>query len=159
MTRVLFVCLGNICRSPLAEGILRSKVTQAGLSDAIEIDSAGTGNWHVGEAPDARAQACAKTKGIDISTLRARQFVPEDFQRFDYVLVSDQQNLQDVLRLARNESDKYRVSKILDYLEDAPTRDVPDPYFGGADGFDHVYEMLDASCTSLLQEIRKLYEL
>lgn len=151
---VLFVCLGNICRSPLAEGIFREKVKAAGLGDRIRIDSAGTGNWHIGEPPDERAQVCARGRGLDIGALRARQFESADFDRFDRILAMDSKNLVDILHRARGEGDKARVRLMLDYAGGPAGKDVPDPYFGGAEGFDHVFELLSHACDALLAEIR-----
>ncbi len=152
--RVLFVCLGNICRSPLAEGIFRRHVERAGLHEHIHIDSAGTGNWHVGEPPDRRAQACAQGYGVDITGLRARQFSAEDFDRFDYILVMDNQNHANVLRLARNDAHRNKVSMMLSHGSRGPV-DVPDPYFGGDDGFHAVFAMLEEACAGLLETVRR----
>lgn len=152
---VLFVCLGNICRSPLAEGVFRWHVERAGLSDRIFIDSAGTGDWHVGDPPDPRAQACARRNGIDISNQRARQFEVGDFDRFDRILAMDETNRRDILRLARNEADRRRVRLLLDYAPHQPSREVPDPYFGGEAGFQHVFSLIDTACRNLIAEIRR----
>lgn len=148
MYRVLMVCLGNICRSPLAEGILKSKVN----SDSIFVDSAGTAAYHVGELPDERSIAIAKSYNIDIKDQRARQFKVEDFRFFDKILVMDKSNYDDVLKLAQNESDRSKVQLILDYL-DGVEKEVPDPYYGGLNGFENVYQMLDKSCNTFLKSI------
>ncbi|WP_417767107.1 low molecular weight protein-tyrosine-phosphatase [Stappia sp.] len=142
MTRILFVCLGNICRSPLAEGILRA---QAGDRPDMEVDSAGTAAWHVGKAPDPRSIAIAARHGIDISSLRARQVCTEDFSRFDLILAMDAANLADLEALAPAGA-PARLRRFLD-------RDVPDPYYGGADGFADVHEMLERGCAALLAEL------
>jgi protein-tyrosine phosphatase len=152
--KVLFVCLGNICRSPLAEGIFRAKVAQAGLAGRIEIDSAGTGDWHIGEAPDERAQHCARGRGVEIGGLRARQFRAADFRAFDRILAMDAANLANILRLATSENDRRRVRLMLDYPGGPADTQVPDPYFGGLDGFERVYDLLAAACDHLLTEIR-----
>lgn len=140
--KILMVCLGNICRSPLAEGILRSK-----LGDNFFIDSAGTGSWHVGQCPDKRSVSVAKKYGIDISTQRARQFKVEDFDEFDLIYVMDQSNFEDVITLAKNEKQRSKVKLILG------DKNVPDPYYGGDDGFENVYRMLDEIASQIATEI------
>ena len=144
------VCLGNICRSPMAEGILRDKVQSAGLD--IETDSAGTANYHVGEMPDERAVATMRTKGIDISDLRGRQFKAEDFAQFDRIFAMDQNNYSDILALAANTEDAQKVQLMLDRSGGDP-RSVPDPYYGGDEGFEEVHRMLDEACEIFLKEI------
>ncbi|WP_029057929.1 low molecular weight protein-tyrosine-phosphatase [Stappia stellulata] len=144
MTSVLFVCLGNICRSPLAEGILRAKLVSMGADGRIGVDSAGTGSWHVGKAPDPRSIAIARRNGIDLTRLRARQVTAADFQRFDLVLAMDGDNLANLKPMRVNGGGVLR--RFLDV-------DVPDPYFGGPDGFQRVFEMLDAGCDRLLPEV------
>lgn len=148
--KILMVCLGNICRSPLAEGILRSK-----LSNDFIIDSAGTGSWHVGNAPDPRSIATAKNHNIDISNLKGRQFSKQDFVDFDYIYVMDNQNYRDVIELARTEEDKIKVQLILDEIFPGERVDVPDPYYGLQDGFEKVYLMLDEACDSIVEKLRK----
>ena len=143
------VCLGNICRSPLAEGILRSKLDPA----LFEVDSAGTGPWHVGNPPDPRSIAVAKKNGLDISKLRGRQFSSRDFQDFDHIYVMDYSNLENVLRLAETLEDKNKVSMILDILFPGEKVDIPDPYQGLDDGFDRVYEMLEESCSVMAKQL------
>jgi len=145
--RILMVCLGNICRSPLAEGILKHKVRQRGLD--WEVDSAGTGNWHTGELPDSRSIATARQYGIDITSQRARQFHAADFERFDRIFVMDTQNYRDVLRLAQNDAHREKVQLILDLTHPGENRSVPDPYWDD-DGFDQVFNMLDAACGKLI---------
>ena len=149
--KVLMVCLGNICRSPLAEGILRHKAAEQNIK--MEVASAGTAGYHVGEAPDRRSVLKAKEKGLDISHLRGRQFVQEDFYRFDHILVMDSSNKEDVLSLARSEEDRKKVSMILNYVHPDEDLPVPDPYNGGDQGFEHVYLLLDEACEIFLQEI------
>lgn len=136
------VCLGNICRSPLAEGILASKLPK---KDFI-VDSAGTGSWHIGHAPDKRSIAVAKKNGLIISNQRGRQFSTDDFDFFDYIYVMDNSNYDTVIELAKNQQQKDKVKMILDELFPNENVDVPDPYFGLANGFNMVYEMLDEAC-------------
>ena len=145
---ILMVCLGNICRSPLADGLLRDKVLQKKL--AVNVDSAGTANYHIGGAPDLRMTQTAQNNGIDISGLRARQFEVSDFDKFDWIYVMDQSNFTNVTRMARHEMDAKKVKLILSELEGSNDREVPDPYYGEQDGFDRVYEMLDQATEQIL---------
>jgi protein-tyrosine phosphatase len=149
MTKVLMVCLGNICRSPLAEGILKSKL----IRSKIFIDSAGTGAYHVGEKPDKRSIAIAQEFGIDITTQQARKFVVEDFERFDLIYVMDNSNYTNVIGLARNEEDKNKVKFILNEVFPGENLDVPDPYYGGDYGFKNVYKMLDEACDIIAKKL------
>ena len=142
--KILMVCLGNICRSPLAEGIMRHLALEKGLN--WEIDSAGTGNWHVGDAPDRRAISEAKRNGVDISSLRGRQFQTADFDQFDKIYVMDRNNYNDVLRKARNESDKAKVAFLL-----AQDKEVPDPWFDDA-LFTPVYNLIYNACKQIADE-------
>ena len=141
-TRILMVCLGNICRSPLAEGILKSKVDP----DKVFVDSAGTSNYHVDDAPDPRSVSIARERELDITSQRGRQFSVEDFDNFDKIYVMDMSNYHDVISLARNEEDKQKVSLILNEIFPGENVEVPDPYHGGNDGFSKVYDMLDEAC-------------
>lgn len=145
--KILMVCLGNICRSPLAHGLLRDKA-----HDNVEVDSAGTGNWHEGEAPDHRMIRTARKHGIDISDLRARTFVVEDFDRFDVIYVMDQSNYDNVVKLARNENDVKKVRLLLSLLDNNNESEVPDPYFGGDAGFEHVYNLVDAATDVIIKQ-------
>lgn len=145
------VCLGNICRSPMAEGVLRHLAKERGLS--IETDSAGTGDYHLGEPPDPRAQAAMRRQGLDISDLRARQFVREDFERFDVILAMDADNLRNVRRLAPTEAQARKAVLLMDHAPQHPLREVPDPYFGGDEGFDAVFSMLHQACSNLLDDL------
>lgn len=145
------VCLGNICRSPLAEGILRKKARERGLP--IEVDSAGTGSWHVGQNPDPRAITVAQKYNIDISTLCGRQFSSSDFDQFDKILVMDENNYKNVIALARDENDKSKVDFLLNSVTPKRNDSVPDPYFGGDQGFEKVYRMLDQACDKLLENM------
>lgn len=149
--KVLMVCLGNICRSPLAEGILREKLRKRGV--AAEVDSAGTAAYHVGEKPDKRSQEIANKHGIDITYQRARQFTKEDFEHFDKIFVMDKHNYNDVLGMVTKPEDKTKVKMILNVLDPGNNRGVPDPYYGGRDGFQIVYDMLDKACDIIVEEI------
>ena len=143
------VCLGNICRSPLAEGILKSKID----SNNIFVDSAGTGHWHIGKKPDPRSIEVAKKHQLDITDQRARQFSKQDFDDFDYIFVMDNSNKKDVLSIARNDSDKEKIHLILNEIFPNENMDVPDPYYGGSEGFQNVYRMLDLSCDSIANRL------
>lgn len=151
MTRVLFVCLGNICRSPTAEGVFQQALDRAGLSKRVEINSCGVGSWHVGKAPDPRAQAAALRRGIDISHLRARQLKTSDFLEFDYVLGMDSDNLAAMQALKPADS-QAKVGLLLEYAGLANT-DVPDPYYGGEAGFEQVLDMIEQASTGLIAEL------
>lgn len=150
--KVLFVCLGNICRSPTAEGVFRHKVREAGLEERIEIDSAGTGDWHVGKAPDARTRAAALRRGYDLSSLRARQVSVADFSRYDLVLAMDNANLRDLKRL-RGSSGQAELDLFLRRYE-LEIDEVPDPYYGGEDGFEQVLDLVERACDGLLTEVK-----
>lgn len=153
MIRVLFVCLGNICRSPTAEGVFRKQLSEAGLDGRVEIDSCGVADWHRGKAPDKRSQAAAAERGVDISGLKARQLNAEDFERFDYVLAMDHDNLAAMHELCPATS-KAQKGLFLAYagLPDSP---VPDPYYGGAEGFEEVLDLVEAASRGLIDEIRE----
>jgi len=139
--KILMVCLGNICRSPLAEGLLSSKLPK----DNFLVDSAGTGDWHIGSKPDERSIAVARKHGLDISHQKGKQFIKSDFDFFDYIYVMDKNNYNNVLALAENDSQKNKVQLILNELFPGENVDVPDPYFGLENGFEIVYGMLDES--------------
>ena len=154
MVKVLFVCLGNICRSPTAEGVFTTLINREGLTDIVSVDSAGTSDWHVGDQPDRRAQAAAKARGYDLSMQRARQIKEIDFWDFDYVIAMDSQNHSDLSIMApTNAQDRIRM--FLSFAPKEGVTDVPDPYYGGANGFDHVLDLVEAASLGLLQEIRK----
>ena len=151
--RILFVCMGNICRSPTAEGVFRAQVAAAGLSGRIVTDSAGTHGYHIGEPPDPRSIKAAAARGIDISDLRARMVRAKDFQRFDLVLAMDKQNQQALAELCATETaDCLRM--FMDFAPDLKRREVPDPYYGGTDGFNHVLDLCDAAARGLLKHLR-----
>lgn len=143
------VCLGNICRSPLAEGILKSKVD----ASKVLVESAGTGGWHVGELPDSRSIDIAKKHGIDITDQRGRKFSEYDFERYDVIYVMDNSNYRDVLKLANSDTEKKKVKLILNEIFPGENVDVPDPYYGGSQGFENVFQMLDDACEKIAQKL------
>jgi protein-tyrosine phosphatase len=154
-TRLLFVCLGNICRSPTAEGVMRSLVKSAGLADRVHVDSAGTGGWHIGSAPDARAAAAAAARGIALEG-RARQVRREDFSEFDLLLAMDRSNLQALQMLAGSQEERARVRLLREFDPAAAASgelDVPDPYYGSANGFEEVLDLVTAACGGLLAQV------
>jgi len=147
--KILMVCLGNICRSPLAEGLLASKLP----SNLFIVDSAGTGHWHVGKQPDNRSIETAKKRGLDITYQRGRQIHPKDFDAFDYIFVMDNSNYEDVIRLAKKPEHQQKVQRILDVLFPGDNVDVPDPYYGLENGFEQVFDMLDEACDLIAQQL------
>lgn len=149
---VLFVCLGNICRSPTAEAVFRERVARAGLARRIHVDSAGTGSWHVGHAPDRRAIEHAARRGYDLRPLRARQVSREDFQRFGWILAMDADNLRGLTAL-RPPDYAGRLGLILDFAPSLGLREVPDPYYGGVDGFERVLDLLEEASEGLLEQV------
>ncbi|MDB5522692.1 MAG: tyrosine phosphatase protein [Rhizobium sp.] len=146
--RILFVCLGNICRSPLGEGILRTMATKRGLESRVEADSAGTGGWHHGEAPDRRSIDVGRENGVDISGLRARKIKPADFSDFDMIFAMDRSNLRDLVKIAPHDS-HADIHLFMDFVS-GQKRDVPDPYYGDRTDFEAVYQMLSSGCEKLL---------
>ena len=153
---VLFVCMGNICRSPTAEAVFRHYVENAGLAGHILIDSAGTHDYHIGDSPDSRAQQAALQRGYDMGGLRGRQVEEGDFRRFDYVLAMDRANLAILQRLAPPASDA-QVQLLLEYARHHAEREVPDPYYGGAEGFERVLDMVEDAAEGLLRHIRQVH--
>ncbi|KAF2519383.1 low molecular weight phosphotyrosine protein phosphatase [Flavobacterium salilacus subsp. salilacus] len=151
--KILMVCLGNICRSPLAEGILQSKLPK----EKFIVDSAGTGDWHAGQQPDKRSVATARNRGLDITQQRARQIKTSDFDKFDYIYVMDASNYNNVVKLAPNTTAKEKVRLMMDALYPGENIEVPDPYFGGDDGFYNVYDMLDEACTIVADNLLKTH--
>jgi len=149
MVKVLMVCLGNICRSPLAEGILKSKVN----ADEVFVDSAGTAAYHIGKGPDHRSIKVGEEHGIDISMQKARQFNVTDFRVFDYIYVMDQANFDNVVSLATTEKERKKVKLILNEISPEMNSEVPDPYYGGEDGFKNVYDMLDLACDTINKKL------
>jgi protein-tyrosine phosphatase len=152
VTRVLFVCLGNICRSPTAHAVMLQRVAERGLADRIEVDSCGTGAWHVGEPPDARATSEGQRRGYDLSVLRARQFDAEDFDRFDYILAMDRANLNE-LQALRPAGFEGHLGLLLAFAPHAALDEVPDPYYGAGDGFAHVLGLVEQACDGLLEDL------
>ncbi|WP_412062525.1 low molecular weight protein-tyrosine-phosphatase [Rubrivirga sp. IMCC45206] len=155
--RVLFVCLGNICRSPLAEGLFQDKVTAAGLADRVVVDSAGTGGWHVGAPPDRRMTATAAAHGTDLARLQARQLVRHDLDDYDHVFVMDKDNLHDTLALNPDGDHGTRVRLFREFDPEPGDYQVPDPYYGGADGFETVYAIADRTTDAILDRLRAVY--
>jgi protein-tyrosine phosphatase len=152
MVRILFVCMGNICRSPMAQGVFENVARREGLAGEITVDSAGThGFYHAGGSPDPRAQESVLSRGIDISGQRARLLAPEDCERFDYILTMDEDNYRAVSALCRGNA---VVRPFLDFATDSPEREVPDPYYGGSGGFEYVLNLIEEASEGLLQEIR-----
>lgn len=159
MIRVCVVCLGNICRSPIGEAVFRHLVIDAGLGERIEVESAGTAGYHTGDAPDPRARAAGKRAGIHVGG-RAQQFTAKDFARFDYVVAMDSSNLNDLRAIAPSPSAAKKVRLMRSYDPEAPANaPVPDPYYGGDDGFDHVLELCQSAALHLLREIREEHRL
>ena len=142
--KVLFVCMGNICRSPTAEGVFNHIIHELGTEDRFHLDSAGTHAYHVGESPDARAQQTAKSRGVDLSYIRARKFTAGDFETFDYILAMDTDNYE-ILMAACPSEHQHKVKLFLEYAPEHPERDVPDPYYGGQRGFEHVFDLVEAA--------------
>ena len=151
---VLFVCMGNICRSPMAEGVFRQMVEAAGLAERIHIDSAGTHAYHVGEPPDPRAQETAARRGIELAEQRARRVSREDIALFDFILAMDQDNLSILHDIAEPEH-RERIRLFMEFAPDMKIREVPDPYYGGQGGFDRVLDLVEAASAGLLETIRK----
>ncbi|HET8705504.1 MAG TPA: low molecular weight protein-tyrosine-phosphatase [Pseudomonadales bacterium] len=154
MKKVLFVCLGNICRSPTAEGVFKHKVNAAGLASRIISDSAGTAAYHVGEPPDKRSIRAAAKRGYDLSSLRARKFERSDFQHFDYILAMDNANYSDLYRIGGN-SHPEKLKLFLEFHPDSNQIEVPDPYYGGEDGFNLVLDLCERAADSLLDHLRR----
>lgn len=154
MKHILFVCAGNICRSPTAEGVMRKHIQQRGLGRQIEVDSAGTHGYHVGESPDPRSTEAARRRGIDLSVQRARKVIPEDFDRFDLLLAMDRDNLAFLKRNARPEYHD-RLGLFMEYATRFQEDEVPDPYDGGAQGFERVLDMVDDAARGLIEALQR----
>ena len=158
MVKVLFICLGNICRSPTAQGVFEALLQREGLADRIQVDSAGTQAYHVGEPPDARAQQAALRRGVDLSGQRARRVRPGDFLEFDYILAMDRSNYDD-LRSVSHPDYEERVRLFLEFASASGVQDVPDPYYGGAQGFERVLDLIEEAAEGLLADIRARHKL
>jgi protein-tyrosine phosphatase len=156
--RICFVCLGNICRSPTAEGVMKFLIEEAELGHHFVIDSAGTGAYHVGEKADARSRAEALRRGVKLTSL-ARLFTADDFAKFDYIVPMDERNERDILKLAKTPEDRAKVARLRSYDQGAGHPDVPDPYYGGDHGFIDVYDICVAGCRSLLAHLRDKHKL
>lgn len=152
--RVLMVCMGNICRSPMAHGVLATRICDAGLEHVIQVDSAGTHGYHVGEPPDRRAQATARSRGYDLAGLRARRLDEEDFREFDYILVMDEDNLSHARKVQPSDG-KARLHRFLEFAGSRREREVPDPYYGGAQGFEHVLDLVEDAADGFLAHLRE----
>lgn len=153
---VLFVCLGNICRSPTAHAVFRKMVDENGLASNIEIDSAGTAAYHVGKHPDMRSMETAKNRGIEMIDLRARKVDFGDFYQYDYILAMDDENYHNLKEMALPEHHQ-KIQMFLDYTQDFPEREVPDPYYGGAQGFEHVFDLVESASQGLLNHIKQTH--
>ena len=150
--RLLFVCLGNICRSPMAEGVFRRVAEEEGVLHLFDIDSAGLGDWHIGQAPDRRAQDAARNRGIDISGQSARQIRHDDYARYDLLLAMDGTNYQELVQLAPSDA-RHKIHRFLDFAPQVPTKDVPDPFYGGPEGFDHALDLIEQAARGLLAHL------
>jgi protein-tyrosine phosphatase len=155
MVKVLFVCMGNICRSPMAEGAFRRLLENAGLTEKIHADSAGTHSYHIGAPPDQRGQATALRRGANLQDLRARQVTEADFAAFDYMLAMDRDNLEHLSVLSPSPELRSRVQLFLNFAPHLPEREVPDPYYGGVGGFERVMDLVEAAAQGLLDHIRE----
>lgn len=153
-TRILLVCMGNICRSPTAEGVLRKRIQEEGMAGWLETDSAGTHSYHLGKGPDPRAQEAARRRGIDISELRARQVEAADFEIFDWILAMDEDNAG-ILRADCPPRQAHKLGMLLDFAPGRREREVPDPYFGGESGFEYVLDLIEEASDGLLEAVRR----
>jgi len=159
MVKVLFVCMGNICRSPMAEGVFRRMLEDVGLAERVYVDSAGTHSYHIGAPPDTRSQATAQRRGVDLGRLRARQVTKTDLLEFDYVLAMDRDNFEHLRVLCPDPELQRRVHLFLDFAPDLPEREVPDPYYGGSGGFERVMDLVEEAAQGLLIQIRERYRI
>ena len=155
MVKILLVCMGNICRSPMAEGVLRSLLAQSGLTAEVFVDSAGTHAYHVGSPPDRRGQEAAARRGVDLSAIRARQIAPEDLQTFDYILAMDRDNQRLLLDLSGIPEERKKIRLFMDYAPTLPEQEVPDPYYGGLQGFERVMDLIEDAAQGLMQQLRE----
>ncbi len=159
MVKVLFVCMGNICRSPVAEGVFRRMLEDADLTKQVYVDSAGTHSYHIGAPPDTRSQATALRRGVDLRSIRARQVEVTDFVEFDYVLAMDRDNFTSLLAVCRDMERRRRIQLFMDFAPDLPEREVPDPYYGGPNGFERVMDLIEKASQGLLSHIREQHRI
>jgi protein-tyrosine phosphatase len=159
VVRILFVCMGNVCRSAMAEGAFRRLLRDAGLADEVYVDSAGTHSFHTGIAPDKRSQQTAGRRGIDLSSIRARRVVEEDLAKFDCVLAMDRDNLEHLFAMCSHLQQRKKVHLLMEFAPDLPEQEVPDPYYGGLSGFERVMDLLEVATEGLLYRIRERYRL
>ncbi|MDG4597954.1 MAG: low molecular weight phosphotyrosine protein phosphatase [Candidatus Contendobacter sp.] len=159
MVKVLFVCMGNICRSPMAEGAFQRLLASVDLAEQVVVDSAGTHSYHIGSPPDPRSQATALSRGVDLRHLRARQVTTADLAEFDYVLAMDRDNFDHLLALGKESKVRHRIRLFLDFAPDLPEREVPDPYYGGSGGFERVMDLVEEAARGLLIDIRERYRI
>lgn len=159
VTRILFVCMGNICRSPMAEGVFRHLLTNSGLADHIYVDSAGTHSYHVGASPDQRSQQIASRRGVNLRAIKARPIIPKDFATFDYILAMDKNNYKHLLDLCPQLNYRHKIQLFLDYAPDLKDEEVPDPYYGGLKGFEKVMNLVEEAAIGLLKHLREKYRL
>ena len=152
--KILFVCMGNICRSPTAHGLFQSMIRKEQLNEIIEIDSAGTHSWNIGNPPDISSQKTAKKHNVDISELRARPIVKEDYNYYNYIIAMDENNLSNMLIDCEDEN-RYKLKLLLEYADNTTITEVPDPYGGGMDGFESVYDLIEQGCSGLLRALQK----
>jgi len=159
MVKVLFVCMGNICRSPMAEGVFRRMLEGAGLVEQVYVDSAGTHSYHIGTPPDSRSQATALSRGVDLRDIRARRVAAADFVEFDYLLAMDRANYQDLLAACQDAELRSRIRLFMDFAPALPEREVPDPYYGGPTGFERVMDLVEEGAQGLLLHLRERYRI
>ncbi|MDG4548868.1 MAG: low molecular weight phosphotyrosine protein phosphatase [Candidatus Contendobacter sp.] len=159
MVKVLFVCMGNICRSPMAEGAFRRLLERVELAEHVFVDSAGTHSYHIGSPPDPRSQATALSRGVSLRHLRARQVTTADLVEFDYVLAMDRDNFDHLLALGKEPEARRRIRLFLDFAPNLPEREVPDPYYGGSGGFERVMDLVEEAARGLLIDIRERYRI
>jgi len=159
MVKVLFVCMGNICRSPMAEGVFRRMLEGVGLAEKVYVDSAGTHSYHIGAPPDMRSQATALRRGVDLRNLRARQVTETDLVEFDYVLAMDRDNFEHLRVLCQTPELRRHIQLFLDFAPDLPEQEVPDPYYGGSGGFERVMDLVEEAAQGLLIDIRERYRI
>lgn len=159
MVKVLFVCMGNICRSPMAEGVFRRMLEGVGLVEQVYVDSAGTHSYHIGAPPDSRSQATALSRGVDLRNLRARRVVAADFVEFDYLLAMDRANYRDLLAACQDAKLQSRIRLFMDFAPALPEREVPDPYYGGPTGFERIMDLVEEGAQGLLLHLRERYRI